>query len=112
MTMESFKKWNYGGKHSHVHSQPSGIPSPRSMPSCDRRLPLDTWNPSGQQENVFANPRSMFESSQTPCQGILHSTTPSATGAVPVHVCTGTLVARSEDRTGSTIPMPNFAGRP
>ena len=112
MTMENFKKWNYGGKLSHVPSQPSGIPSPRSMLNCDRRLPLDTWNPSGQQDYVFANPRSVFESSQNPSQGILDTTTPSATGAVPVHVCTGTLVARSEEQTGSTIPMPTFAGKP
>ena len=40
----------------------------------------------------------MFESSQTPHQGILHSTEPGATGAVPVHVCTGTPVARGEER--------------
>ena len=81
------------------------IPSPPSMLSCDKRWPLDTWNLSGSQENVFVNPRSLFESSQTPYQGILHSATPSATGAVPVHVCTGTPI-------GSTIPMPTFGGRP
>ena len=40
------------------------------------------------QENVFGNPRSIFESSQTPYQGILHSATPSATGGVPVDVST------------------------
>ena len=43
----------------------------------------------------------MFESPQTPYQGILHSTTPSAAGAVPVHVCTGTSVARGEERIGA-----------
>ena len=37
---------------------------------------------------------------------------PSATDAVPVHVCTGTLVANGEGRIGSTMPMPTFAGRP
>ena len=56
--------------------------------------------------------RSRFESSRTPYQGILHSTTPSAAGAVPMHVFTGTPVARGEERIGSTIPMPMFAGRP
>ena len=70
------------------------------------RLPLGTWNLSGPQEIFFCNPRPMFESSQTLYQGILHSTTPSATGAVPVHVCTGTPVATSEERIGSTTPMP------
>ena len=54
----------------------------------------DTWNLSGTQGNVFGNPRPMFDSSQTSYQGILHSTTPSATGAVPVQGSTGTLVAR------------------
>ena len=48
-------------------------------------LLLDRWNLSGPLENVFDIPRSMFDSSQTPHQGVLHSTTPSATGAVPVH---------------------------
>ena len=64
---------NYGGKHSHLPSQPAGTPSPRSMLRCDKRLPLDPWNGSGSQENVFVNPRSTFESSQTPRQGILQS---------------------------------------
>ena len=102
---------NYSGTFSHVPSQPAGIPSPRSMLSCDNRLALDTWNLSGSQENVCGNPHSMFKSAQTLYQGILHSTTPSATGAVPVHVCTEALVARGEDQIGSTIPMPTFAGR-
>ena len=97
---------------SHVPSEPAVIPSPRSVLSCDKRLPLDTWNLSGSLENVLVNPRSIFGSSQTPSQGILRSTTPSATGAVPVHVCTGTPVARCEERIGNTIPMPTFAGRP
>ena len=97
---------NYSGKISHVPCQPAVILSPRSILRCDERLPLDTWNLSRSQENVFGNPRFMFESSQTPYHGILHSTTPSATGAVPVHVCAGTPVARGEELIGSTIPMP------
>ena len=55
---------NCSGKLAHVSSQPVRIPRPRSMLSCDKRLPLDTWNRSGSQENVFANPRSTLESSQ------------------------------------------------
>ena len=35
-----------------VPIQPALVPSPRSMLSCDKRLPLDTWNLSGLQENV------------------------------------------------------------
>ena len=75
---------NFCGKFSHVPSQPALIPSPRSS----------------------------FDSTQTPYQGILHFTTPSATGAVPVHVRTGTPVARDEERIGSTIPMPMSARMP
>ena len=48
----------------------------------------------------------MFESSQTPYQGILHFTTPSPTGAVPVQVGTEQPVARGEERIGSTTTMP------
>ena len=55
------------------------------------------------QGNVFGNPRHMLSSSQMPYQGILHSTNQSATGR---------LFARGEERIGSTIPMPMFAGRP
>ena len=73
-------EWNHSGKISHVSSQLARIPSERAMPSCDRRLPLDTWHRSGSQENVFANPRSTFESSQTPCRGIHHFATSSAAG--------------------------------
>ena len=43
---------------------------------------------------------------------ILHSTAPSAAGAVPVHGSTGTFVAGSEERIGRTIPMPTFERRP
>ena len=38
---------------SHVSSQLEMIPSSRSLLSRDKRLPLDTWNRSGVQENVF-----------------------------------------------------------
>ena len=82
------------------------------MLSRDRRLPLDTWNLSEPQENVFGNPRSKYDSSQKLHQGNLHTTTPSATGAIPVHGSAGTLVARDEEIIGSKIPMPMFVGRP
>ena len=44
---------NNRGRLSHVSSQPAMIPSSRSMLLRDKRLPLDTWNQSGLQENVF-----------------------------------------------------------
>ena len=54
------------------------------MLSQDRRLPPGTWNLSESHLNVFVNPRPVFDSSQTPYQGSLHSVTPRATGAVAV----------------------------
>ena len=80
--------------------------------SRDRSMPLDAWNLSGTQGNVFGKPRSMFDSSKTPDQGILHSTNPSATGVIPVQVTTGRLVVRGEERSGSTTPMPMSARSP
>ena len=103
---------NYSGNISHVPSQPAVVPIPRSMLSRDRSMPFDTWNLSETQGNVFGNPRPMFDSTQIPCQGILHSTNPSATGAIPVQVSTGRPVARSEERIGSTTPMQMSARRP
>ena len=44
---------NYSGRLPCVSSQPAVIPSSRSMLSRDKRLPLDTWNTSGSQENVL-----------------------------------------------------------
>ena len=53
---------NYNGRLSHVSSQlemvpissqPEMIPISRALLSGDKRLPLDTWNQSGVQENVF-----------------------------------------------------------
>ena len=114
MIQENFKKWSgiIVEKNSHVPSQPARIPSPRAMPSCDRRLPLDTWHRSGSQENVSANPRSTLESSQTPYRGIHQFATSSAADGAPAFISTKRLVAREEERIGNAIPMPTFARRP
>ena len=61
---------NYSGRLSYVTSQPAMIPSFRSMLSRDKRLPLDTWNTSGLQENVFGNQLSTFDSPRDHPQGI------------------------------------------
>ena len=61
---------DYGGRLSHVSSQPAVIPSSRSMLSRDRRLPLDRWNTSGLQENVFGNHFTTFDQLQDYLQGI------------------------------------------
>ena len=47
---------NQSERLSHVSSQPAMIPSSRALYSRDKRLPLDTRNQSGFQENVFGNP--------------------------------------------------------
>ena len=112
MIQENFRKKSIcNGRISHVPSQPAGVPSSQSMLSRDRSMPFDTWNLSGTQGNVFGNPRLMFDSTQTPYQGNLHSTNPSATGSIPVQVSTGRLVARDEEQIGSTTPMLMSARR-
>ena len=52
---------NYSGRLSNVSSQTAMIPSSRALLSRDKRLPLDTWNTSGLQENVFGNQYSTFD---------------------------------------------------
>ena len=99
---------NHSGSLSFVSSQPAVIPSSRSMLSRDKRLPLDTWNSSGQQENVFGNQCSVVDSSRNHQEGIHHSTTQGTAGPIG----TGTLVAIDEDRNMGTNPMPTFARRP
>ena len=44
---------NYSGRLCFVLGQPAVIPSSRPVLSRDKRLPQDTWNTSGLQENVF-----------------------------------------------------------
>ena len=53
---------NCSGRLSHVSSQPEMIPSSRVLLSRDKRLPLDAWNQSGVQENVFGHQFSAFDS--------------------------------------------------
>ena len=53
---------NKSGRMSHVSTQPEMIPSSRASLSREKRLPLDTWNQSGVQENVFGNRFSTFDS--------------------------------------------------
>ena len=103
---------NHSGRLSQVPSQPEVIPSSRSKLSRDKRLTLDTWNTSGRQANVFGNQFSTVDLSRKHYQRIHHSTTPGATGSIPVQLGTGILVARDEDLTCGTTPIPTFATRP
>ena len=103
---------NHSGRLSYVPSQPAAIPSSRSMLSRDKRLPLDIWNMSGSQENVFGNQFSAFDSSRNHCQRIHHCKTPRETESVPQAIGTGTSFARDEERIKGTIPMPTLARKP
>ena len=67
-------------------------------------MPLDTWNLSGTQGNVFLAIRVLCAT----LSRIFHSTNQSATGGIPVQRSTGRPVAKGEERIGSTIPMPMF----
>ena len=102
---------NHSGRLCYHPSQPAAIPSSRSMLSREKRLPLDTWNTSGLQENFCGNKFSTVDSSRNPYQRIHHSMTPGDTGSVPVHIGTRTLVARYEDLNRGSIPMPTFGRR-
>ena len=66
---------NYGGRSSQVSSQPAMSPSSRALLSRDKRLPLDTWNQSGLQENVFGNQFSTFGSHRNHPRRIFSLTT-------------------------------------
>ena len=57
---------NCSGRLSYVSSQPEMIPSSRALLSRDKRLPLDTWNQSGLEENVFGHQFSTFDSPRFP----------------------------------------------
>ena len=79
---DEFHEW-LSGRLSYVSSQPAMIPSSRSMLSRNKRLPLDTWNTSGLQENVIGNPFSTFDSPQDHPQGIHSCATQRERGSVP-----------------------------
>ena len=98
---------NYSGSLSYVSSQPAMIPSSRSS---DKRLPLDTWNQSGCQENVFGNQSYINDSSRNHPEGIHSSATQREQGSVPQ--ATGPVSTRDDKQNTGTIPMPTFAGRP
>ena len=52
----------------------------------------------GHKEAFFGNPRAIFESSQTPHQGILHSWNQSATGGIPCETSTERPVAMADQQ--------------
>ena len=103
---------NYSGRVSYVFSQLAMIPSSRSMLSRDERLPLDTWNTSGLQENVLGNQFSTFDSPRDHHQGIHPCAPQRERGSVPQATGSRTVIARDDKQSKDTIPMPTFARRP
>ena len=90
---------NHSGRLSHVPSQSEMIPSSSSLLSRDKRLPFETWNTSGLQENVFGNQFSTYGSPGDHSQGIQFGVahrTPRETESVPRAVGTGTSFARDD----------------
>ena len=100
------------GKLSHVPCHPASVPSLRFVLSRDQSLPLDTWNVSGTQEMFLAihvtcsiHHRHRIKEFFT-----LRTEVPQVENSV--QKSTGRLVAKGEERIGSTTPMPMSAGRP
>ena len=103
---------NYSGRLSYVSSQLATIPSSRSMLSRGKRLPLDTWNTSGLQENVFGNQFSTGDSSRNHPQGIHPCATQREQGSVPQTTRTGTIFTRDEDQKRAQFQCRCFARKP
>ena len=82
------------------------------MLSLDKRLPLDTWNTSGVQENLLGDQFSTFDSLRDHPQGFHRCAHRRERGPVPQATGTGTLFARDDKQNRDTIPLPTFAGRP
>ena len=103
---------NHSGRLPHVPIQPGMIPSSRALLTRDKRLPLDTWNASGLQENVFGYQFSTFDSHRDYPQGIQSDDVQRDRGEVPQATGTGTVLTREDKQNRVTIPMPTSARRP
>ena len=103
---------NKSGRLSHVSSQPVMIPSSRSMLSRDKHLPLDTWNQSGSQDNVYGNQFSTFDAPRDYLQRIQSDGVQSNREAVREARETKTGHTSEDRQNQGTIPMPTLATRP
>ena len=103
---------NFCGRLSHVSSQPVMIPSSRSLPGRDKRLPLDTWNQSGLQENVFGNQFSTFDSPRGRPQRNQFDDVQRNREAIPEAGRTKTIHTGEDRQNQGAIPMPTFATKP
>ena len=88
------------------------IPSSRALLSRDKRLPLDTWNQSGLQENVFWKSFSTFDSPRDFSQIIQSDDVQRNREAVREAGRTKTSHTSEDRQNQGTIPMPTFATRP
>ena len=79
------------------------IPSSRSMLSTDKRLPLDTWNTSGLQENVFGNQFSTFDSPRDHHQGIHQCAPLRERGSVQQATVLGTYFAEMTNKVKTQL---------
>ena len=87
------------------------IPNSRLLLSRDKRLPLDTWNRSGVQENVFGIQCSTFDSPRDHPQRIQFDDVQSNREVVPEAGRTRTSHTSEDRQNYGTIPMPTFATR-
>ena len=103
---------NHSGRLSYVSSQPAMNRSSRSMLSRDKRLPLDTWDTSGLQENVFGNKISTVDSTRDHPQRIQSDDVQRNREAVLETERTQTGHTSEDRQNQGSIPMPTFATRP
>ena len=82
------------------------------MLSRDKGLPLDTWNQSGLQENVFGNQFSTFDSPRDHSQSSQSDDVQRNRETVPEEERTKASHTSEDRQNQGTIPMPTFAPRP
>ena len=99
---------NYCGRLSHFSCQTEMIPCSRALLGRDKRLPLDTWNQSGVQENVFENQFSTFHSLRDFPQRISSDNVQRNRESIPQQPKGKTSLTREEVQNYGTIPMPTF----
>ena len=87
------------------------IPSSRSLLSRDKRLPHDTWNQSGVQENVFGSQFSTFDSPRDVPQRISSDDVQKNREAAIGDPKVKTSLTSEDGQNYGAIPMPIFASR-
>ena len=100
---------NYSGRFSHVSSQLVMFPIFRALLSRDRRLPIDTWNQSRSQENVFGNQFSTFDSPRDYSQRLQSEDVHRNREAAPEAGRMKTNHTSEDRHNQGTISMPTFA---